>query len=149
MNGQKGFTMVELVVAVAITGMIVGFLGTAVYQITTVTEYGNDRLTALHELQNSAYWFNLDGQQAVSASTDSGLLLTISESTSITYALAGSELRRTSGENQMVLARNISSANFSINNRIITMSLTSTPEGRDSVSENHSYMVALRPSEAE
>ena len=65
MNRQKGMTMVELVVAIAITGIIVAFLGTAIYQIITVTGYGNDRLTAVHELQNAAYWFNLDGQEAI------------------------------------------------------------------------------------
>ena len=149
MNGQKGLTMVELVVAIAVTGIIVVFLGTAIYQIITVSEYGNDRLTALHELQNSAHWFNLDGQKAVTASVNGELLLTISETSSITYSLVGTELLRTDGGSQMTLARNISSADFSIANRVITMSLTSSPEGRDNVSENGIYKVYLRPAEGE
>lgn len=139
--------MAELLVAIAVTGIIVVFLGTAVYQIITVSEYGNDRLTALHELQNSAHWFNRDGQKAVEASADGGLSLTISETSSITYALVGTELRRTAGGAQMTLARNISSVDFSIDNRVITMSLTSSPEGRDNVSESGTYKVCLRPSE--
>ncbi|MCK4862942.1 MAG: prepilin-type N-terminal cleavage/methylation domain-containing protein [Dehalococcoidales bacterium] len=147
MNGQKGMTVVELLVAIAVTGIIVVFLGTAIYQIITVSEYGNDRLTAMHELQNSAHWFNLDGQKAVTADVDGELLLTISETTSITYALVGQELRRTAGGSQMTLARNIASADFSIDNRVITMSLTSAPEGRDNVSENGTYKVYLRPAE--
>jgi len=147
MNGQKGMTVVELLVAIAVTGIIVAFLGTAIYQIITVSGYGNDRLTAMHELQNSAHWFYLDGQKAVTANTDGELLLTISETTSITYSLVGTELRRTSGGSQMTLARNIASAAFSIDNRVITMSLTSTPEGRYDVSENGTYKVFLRPSE--
>jgi prepilin-type N-terminal cleavage/methylation domain-containing protein len=147
MKGQKGMTLVELLMAIAVTGLIVVFLGTAVYQIITVSEYGNDRLTALHELQNSAYWFNLDGQKAVNASADGGLLLTISETSSITYALVGTELRRTATGSEMTLARNIASAAFSIDNRVITMSLTSSPEGRDNVSESATYKVCLRPAE--
>ncbi len=147
MNGQKGMTMVELLVAVAVTGIIVVFLGTAIYQIITVSEYGNDRLTAMHELQNSAHWFNLDGQKAATANVNGELLLTISETTSITYSLVGTELRRTSGGSPMTLARNIASAAFSIDNRVITMSLTSAPEGRYNVSENGTYKVFLRPSE--
>ena len=139
--------MVEMLVAIAVTGIIVAFLGTAIYQIITVSEYGNDRLTAMHELQNSAHWFNLDGQKAVNAEVDGDLLLTISETTSITYSLVGTELRRTSGGSQMTLARNITSAAFSIDNRLITMSLTSAPEGRYDVSENGTYKVFLRPSE--
>jgi len=147
MNGQKGMTMVELLVAIAVTGIIVVFLGTAIYQIITVSAYGNDRLTAMHELQNSAHWFNLDGQKAVTANVNGELLLTISETSSITYSLVGKELRRMADGSQMTLARNITSADFFIDNRVITMSLTSSPEGRDNVSENGSYKVYLRPSE--
>jgi len=147
MKRQEGMTMVELVVAVAVTGIIVIFLGTAIYQIITVSEYGNGRLTALHELQNVAHWFNLDSQGAKAATGGNQLILTLSDNSTISYSLVGTELRRASGGPQMTLARNISSANFSINNRIITMSLTSSPAGRDNVSQNGTYMVSLRPAE--
>jgi len=149
MKGQEGITIVELLIATAVAGIIISFLGTAVYQITTVTEYGNGRLTAMHELQNASHWFSLDGQKAVTASAGSELLLTISESSSITYSLAGTELRRIAGGEQMALARNIASANFSIESRVITMSLTSSPEGRDDASESGTYKVYLRPAEEE
>ncbi len=145
MNTQKGMTMVELVVATAVTGIIVVFLGTAIYQIMTVTGYGNNRLIAAHEMENAAYWFNLDGQQAVTASGGSGLSLTLSDNSTVTFSLTGTELRRTTGGNNMILARNIASLNFSVSNRVITMSLTSSPEGRDNVSENGTYQVYLRP----
>ena len=146
---EEGVTMVELLVTIAVTGIIVVFLGTAIHQTVTVTKYGNDRLTAMHELQNVAHWFNLDGQRAITANADSGLLLTISANSSITYSLTGTELHRTAGGSQMTLAQNIISANFSIENRLITMSLTSSPEGRDNVSENGTYKVLLRPMEEE
>jgi len=147
MKRQEGMTMVELVVAVAVTGIIVIFLGTAIYQIITVSEYGNGRLTALHELQNAAHWFNLDSQGARAATAGSQLILTLSDNSTVSYSLVGTELRRASGGPQMTLARNISSANFSINNRIVTMSLTSSPAGRNDVSQNGTYMVSLRPAE--
>jgi Tfp pilus assembly protein PilE len=147
MKRQEGMTMVELVVAVAVTGIIVIFLGTAIYQIITVSEYGNGRLTALHELQNVAHWFNLDSQGAKAATGGNQLILTLSDNSTISYSLVGTEMRRASGGPQMTLARNISSANFSIINRIITMSLTSSPAGRDAVSQNGTYMVSLRPAE--
>ena len=145
MNTQKGMTMVELIVTVAVTGIIVAFLGTAIYQIITITGYGNNRLIAAHELENAAYWLNRDGQQAVAASGGGGLSLTLSDNSTVTYSLAGTELRRTSGGNNMILARNIASLNFAVSNRVITMSLTSSPEGRDIVSENGTYRVYLRP----
>ena len=145
MKGERGMTMVELVAAVAVTGIIVVFLGTAVYQIITVSASGNDRLTALHELQNAARWFNSDGQQAVDAVTGSGLSLTLSDNSTVTYSLAGTELSRTAGGPPMTLARNITGAAFSFSDRVVTMSLVAAPAGRYGVSESATYRVALRP----
>jgi len=145
---ESGLTLVELLMTVAVTGVIVSFLATSIYQTITVTGYGNNRLTALHELQNAAYWFNLDGQKALSAEITPGLVLTLSETNTITYELAGTELRRTTAGSQITLAQNITSAEFSLDGRIIVMSLTSAPEGREDVSESGSYQVNLRPSEA-
>ena len=147
MNGQKGMTMVELVVAIATTGIIVVFLGAAIYQIITVSEYGNDRLTATHELENIAHWFNIDGQGAKAATGGSALALTMTDNSSITYTLSGTEIRRTASGYQITLARNIASAYFSIDNRVVTMSLTASPPGRYGVSENGTYRVYLRPAE--
>ena len=149
MKGQRGFTLVELVIAVAITGLIVSFLSTASYQIITVTEYGNDKMTAMHELQNAAHWVCLDGQMANTASGGNELVLTLNDDLLITYTVNGTELRRMAGDSQMTLARNITSANFSVENRIITMTITSDLGGRWDVSENGTYKVCLRPLEEE
>ena|SRR4030042_1705809 len=147
MNGQKGMTMVELVVAIATSGIIIAFLGTAVYQIITVSGYGNDRLTATHEMENIAHWFNIDGQGAKTATGGSGLALTMADNSTITYTLTGTEMLRTASGYTMSLARNIANAFFSINSRVITMSLTASPPGRYGVSENGTYRVYLRPAE--
>jgi hypothetical protein len=146
-NGEKGMTMVELVMAVATTGIIVVFLGTAVYQIFTVSGYGNDRLTATHELENVAHWFNVDGQGAKEAAGGPALELTMADNSSITYTLEGTEILRTVGGYEMTLARNITDVRFSIDDRLVMMSLTVSPSGRYGVSENGTYYVYLRPSE--
>jgi hypothetical protein len=141
--------MAELVVAIATTGIIVVFLGTAIYQIINISGYGNDRLTATHELENIAYWFNIDGQGAKAATGGPTLTLAMADDTSITYTLAGTEMRRVVDGSQMTLARNITSASFSIEDRVVTMSLKSSPPGRYGVSENGTYRVYLRPTETE
>ena len=149
MKGQKGFLLTELLMAIALTGLIVSALGMAVYQIITVTEYGSDKMIAMHELQNAAHWVSLDGQMASTANVSNGLLLTLPDDSSITYAVVSTELRRTADESQMTLARNITSFSFSVENRIITMTITSSPEGRPNVSEQGTYKVYLRPTEEE
>ena len=144
-KAERGFSLVELLVATAITGLVVSGLGTAIYQIITVTEYGNDKLTAMHELQNAAHWFSLDGQRASTASGGSELVLTLSDDSLITYSLVDTELYRMAGGLNMTLAQNITSANFSVENRTITMTITSSPTGRWDVSDNGTYKVYLRP----
>jgi prepilin-type N-terminal cleavage/methylation domain-containing protein len=145
MNRQAGMTMVELITAIAITGVIVVFLGMAVYYIITVSERGNDEFTALHEVQNAAYWFIKDGQEAKAAAGGSQMVLTLADNSTVTYSLTNTNLKRTVGSLQTILARNISSATFTVNNRLATMSLTSIPVGRSGVSESETYMVYLRP----
>lgn len=148
-KSERGFTLVELAMATALTGLIVSFLGTSLYQMLTVTEYGNDRLTAMHELQNAAYWFQRDGQAAVSATGGSSLVLTLAEEATITYNLSATDLRRQADGEPMVVAQNITTASFTVSDRVIIMSLTAAPEGKDDVSQSATYQVNLRPTEEE
>ena len=163
MKDERGFTLVELLITVAITGLIVSFLGTAIYQIITVTEYGNDKMVAMHELQNAVHWVSLDGHNATTASGGSELILTLHGDSSVTYAVVGTELHRTASGSQMTLARNISAAEFLVEERqetitvnsffeertqrVITMTVTSSPEGRPNISEQRTYKLCLRPTE--
>lgn len=163
MKSQEGFSLPELLVTVAITGVIVSFLGMAVYQILNVTEYGGDKMTAIHELQNTAHWVSHDGQMAKTASGGDELVLLLPDSSLVTYGVVGSELLRTAGGSQMTLARNISAVQFLIEEhteritagpyyedrgeRIITMTVTSAPQGRPNISEQKEYKICLRPTE--
>jgi prepilin-type N-terminal cleavage/methylation domain-containing protein len=147
MKGEQGFTLVELLIAIAIMGSIFGVLGEAFHQVVTIPEYENDRVTALHELQNVAHWVNLDGQMAENATGGSGLVLTLPDDSSISYTLAGTDLVRSTGTASRTLAKNITNVNFSFENRYITMDITSSPTGRWGVSENETYKIYLRTTE--
>lgn len=144
MKGQSGMTLTEMIIAVAITGIIVVFLGVAIFQIMKVSSYGNDELTALHEMQNAAYWFNLDGQETITATGGSQLVLTLADNSTITYSKSGTNLLRTANSQVTILARNITSANWTINSKLVTMNLTSAPTGVSGVSENTTYIVYMR-----
>ena len=145
MKRQSGFTLAEMLVTAAITGVLATVIGTSVFQIFTITEHGNDRLLALHELQNAGFWLNNDGQMAVSAVGGGTLILTLPTAQTITYAVSGTSLTRTSGISSITLAQNISSVIFTVNGRLVTMDLTSAPVGRSNVSEQVTYVVYLRP----
>ena len=77
MKGQQGYTLVELLIVISITGLIASFLGSAVYQMFTVTEYGNSKMTAIHDLQNISNWLNRDIQMASTATGGNQLVLTL------------------------------------------------------------------------
>jgi len=145
MKEEHGFTLIELAVVIAITGFIVGVLSVAIHQIVTIPEYGDERITAMHELQNTAHWVSIDGQMSTSASGGNQLILTLADNSTISYVVEGTELYRIAGTSNRTLATNITSANFAVENRMITMDITSAPVGRWGVSENGTYQVCLRP----
>jgi prepilin-type N-terminal cleavage/methylation domain-containing protein len=145
MKVERGYTLVELIMAIAITGFLTATLGLVVQQTVTVPERGDDQVNALHAIQNAAHWVSLDGQTAKSASGGSGLALTLPDDSSLSYILYGDELHRVSGSSNRTIARGIASASFSVEGRLITMNITAAPDSRWDMSESGTYQINMRP----
>jgi prepilin-type N-terminal cleavage/methylation domain-containing protein len=140
-----GYTLVELLITLAISGLIFVVVGTVMFQLSTVSGDGNDKLSVVHEVQNAQYWFNLDGQTAMSATGGASLVLAFPAGQTVTYSLTGKSLQRVEGSSTMTLAQNISSLSFSVQARLVSMDITSSISGRTDVSEQNTYKVYLRP----
>jgi prepilin-type N-terminal cleavage/methylation domain-containing protein len=145
MKNERGYTLVELLIALAITGVMITTLGMVVNQTITLPEQGNDQVSALHAIQNAAHWVSIDGQRAKSASGGNGLNLTLPDNSSVSYTLEGNELHRTDSDSEQTIARGIASVDFSINGQIITMNIIAEPDGRWNISENGTYQIYMRP----
>ena len=145
MRGERGYTLVETLIAIAITGFIVTILGLTVQQFVTVPEQGDNHVDALHAVQNAAHWVSLDGQTAKSASGGSSLSLTLPDNSIVSYNMSGNSLQRTFKGVSRTVAENVSSVNFTIQGRVITMHITAAPDSRWSISENQTYQVYMRP----
>jgi len=67
---QRGFTLIELIVAIAITGLITGGITTAIFQVFNVNTLSNNHMLALRQVQNAGYWISHDAQMAQATDAD-------------------------------------------------------------------------------
>ena len=145
MKGEKGYTLIEALIAIAITGFIVTMISMALQQIVTVPERGDDQIDAIHPLQNAINWIALDGQMASSASGGSNLTLTLPNTSVISYLRSGTNLIRSSASANRTVAQDVYSANFTVQNRMIYITLVTVPDSRWDISENKTYRIYMRP----
>lgn len=92
-RGQKGFTLVELLLVIAITGLIMGGLTTAILQVLDMSHRTTNRMTAVRQVQQAGFWLSPDAQMAQEIDTESEFLkltwtgLETAEEHEIIYAL--------------------------------------------------------------
>jgi prepilin-type N-terminal cleavage/methylation domain-containing protein len=65
---QPAFTLVELVVAVAISGIMIAGITTAIVQSITVSAANKTRMEAIKQVENAIHWIERDVQMASSKS---------------------------------------------------------------------------------
>ncbi len=145
MKKERGYTLVELMIALAITGVMAVTIGMVVHETITVPESGSEQVRALHAIQNAAHWVSIDGQAAKTASGGSGLTLTIQDDSTVSYTLDDDELHRIDSGTDRMISSGIKSVNFSVSGRLITMTITAEQDGRGHISENGTYQIFMRP----
>jgi len=61
---EKGFTLIELVVGIAIAGAIMGVMSMSVIMMMKVSQQNSDQALALQQVQDAGYWVSRDIVQA-------------------------------------------------------------------------------------
>ncbi len=63
-QSEKGFTIIELAVAVAIVALIGSAAASTTYQVLNTAERSNEHMTAVQQVQNAGYWLSHDAYMA-------------------------------------------------------------------------------------
>jgi len=63
-KNQKGFTLVELIVAIAITGLIISAITVTIFQLFSISARSDSHMLAVRQVQNAGYWISHDAQMA-------------------------------------------------------------------------------------
>ena len=71
-NNQKGFTMIEVVIAIAITAIITGGIIMTIFQVFDGNTRSSNHMIAVRQVQNAGYWVSHDTLMAQSVVTDDG-----------------------------------------------------------------------------
>ena len=150
---QRGMTLIEILMALGISGVIIGGLAASIYAITSVTGRGNAEITLLRDIQSASHWISNDVRMARDVTLTggvpaNGIILGWDDSQenphSCTITRTGKELIRNLDGVSSTIAWNVSSVEFSMNDDVLTYALTSETEGRWELTKEITGQVNLR-----
>ena len=61
-KNQKGFTLIELIMVIAITALIIGVIAVSIFQLYKVHASTSNRMLAVRQVQNAGHWISRDVQ---------------------------------------------------------------------------------------
>ena len=149
-QGQGGFTLVELIITMAIGGLLLSVVTVMMLQMQRLTAVHQESLRLSHELQQAASVLNRDVVGAVAGevqATDDGVTLTLEiltiptfgagadpqpRNVTYTYAEAEQTLRRTDSSGSFTVARRVTELDLGPSRDITTtLWVTMTVAGRE------------------
>ncbi len=153
---QQGFTLIELIVALAIAGILIVGIGTTIFQIIIQNGRATRDMQAILNVENAGYWMSHDALMAQTM-TSSGFPLILGwqdwdgNFNEVTYALTNGYLQRSLSINggastATLIAQGINAdsamTNYQFVNGVVTFKITSTI---GPTSEARTYNIKLRP----
>ena len=158
---QKGFTLIEvLVILVVGTVILFGVVGSIFMVMRGVPEIRKE-VVALADIERAAHWLNRD----VPMGRDTNLVdaalpvaqmtvtwldytkeaeLEESVSHSVSYTYSGSELQRNYDGVVTVVGSHLTNVGFSLNDRFITVTLTSSIDEESGATVTRVYKILMR-----
>ncbi len=103
-NEQAGYTVIEMLMVIAILGLLTGAVTQIIGHAVRTSSHGTDSLTAIKQLENAFHWITIDTQQSRTIETDVGngfpFMLSWVEwdgtTHAVTYTIEDNEIKRSS-----------------------------------------------------
>lgn len=165
-DNQKGFTLIEVLVVVAILGMLAPVLSMSIIQVIRGTERNNAKIIALADIEHAASFINQDLNMAQTTDLVNGAPpIDLVDGGNVTlnwtdyydgqatehqslYYVSDTKLKRDYDDGLVVtnIALYISKAEFFIDDagELVTFTLTSSPENVSERSETRTYRIYPR-----
>ena len=154
---QRGFTLIEILVAIAVGGLIVPVVVSGIFAVTRGTVQINTDLVILQDIDGASAWIASDLSQALTSDVvdldppvdhmrvdwvdQTGWAVEGSESHFAEYTLSGTDLIRDFDGVTQIVARRIADIQFSRSDKFITVAITSTLRN---TTESLTYFVTPR-----
>lgn len=177
-NSQKGFTLVEMLIVIAVGGLLLSGIVPATFQTIRVTTSSNTKITALEDIKNIPYRLGKDVRMAATTNLveesptvydslvldwtswydETGELVPTYHQCLYTFLSEGKVQREyKKGDEPGALTtisttttgKYISDIEFSRQGHIIFVTITSSPEGKAETEEQKTYHIYLQPKMAE
>lgn len=162
-KSQKGFTLVEILLVLAMGGILMVGIGITIFRTTTITMESSTQITALEDIKKVAFRVSKDIRMAATTNLEdpgpvlnslvldwtswydeTGELNPVPHSISYT-SLSGGELQRNYDGALTTVGSYISDIEFSQDGSIITVAITSSPRGNAEMAEQRTYQFYLQP----
>ena len=145
---SRGFTLVEVSLALGILSLGLGLVGTSIFQVFDIQRSWQDQRVATKETRHAASWFAGDALKAKATNLvdndppTSGVILTLA-SGDVTYLRSGDTLVRETGGNQNVIARDVVSTGFSIDGEVLTFTVEVAASGGNTETANRQHYLRM------
>ena len=161
-KNQRGFTLIEMLMVIAISGIITAGLALSVMQVFNGNAQSSSKMLVIRQVQNAGYFISRDVPmaQSLTLGVSSGFPITMEWTEfgvggaehQIVYSVVGDEIKRehyTNGflDTTSFVARyiDVTETSCSFDGNVLSVTVTASIGGYRPATETRTYEIVMRP----